>query len=65
MQAVIGGSFANARAVYISIRDDDDERGARSLDFVTVVPAKAGIQFEHWIPAFAGMTMGRNRILRL
>ena len=30
----------------------------------TVIPAKAGIQpelgIEHWIPAFAGMTEGRN-----
>ena len=29
-----------------------------------VIPAKAGIQpelgIEHWIPAFAGMTEGRN-----
>ena len=30
----------------------------------TVIPAKAGIRselgIEHWIPAFAGMTEGRN-----
>ena len=37
----------------------------------SVIPAKAGIQKEHatpqpphWIPAFAGMTRGRKRLLQ-
>jgi hypothetical protein len=34
----------------------------KSLCFLSVIPAKAGIHCQHeaWIPAFAGMTLGQD-----